>query len=235
MICVNISRLIYNTTFLGPLHTLNDSVVSLPLLGDTTSNQALLFSPPIASGPSHETPSYPNYTLPAANSSYPVGPSSPLGVTLSIIPTTSSALSTLPRTGCALRNSTAEGLLNVGAKESEGLWLKDDDGWRWQWMVNGLTPQTNYTIFAITDTTHVSGPINFVTKSGEYFLITHNSRAAVTHYLCIQLLSLAQLCTLCRIVRLSTMLCLSNLPTMITKCTMPIPSQPMSLTRLCKS
>ncbi|KAF7799150.1 hypothetical protein EIP86_010381 [Pleurotus ostreatoroseus] len=163
---------------LRPLHTLDDIDISLPLLGDTTSNQALLFSPPIASAPVPENPSYPNYTLSSANLSYPVGPSSPLGVTLSIFPTSSSSLSSLPRTGCALRNSSTEGFVNVGAKESEGLWLKNDDGWRWQWVVNGLQPQTNYTVFAVTNGTHVSGPINFVTKSGKSPTVT---KTCTTH------------------------------------------------------
>lgn len=218
----------------GPLHTLNDSELNLPLLGDTTSNQALLFSPPIASGPSYEAPSYPNYTLPTANSSYPAWPLSPLNVTLSIIPTTSSTLSSLPRTGCALRGSTAEGMLDVGVKESDGPWLKNDDGWRWQWVVNGLAPQTNYTVFAITNTTHVSGPINFVTKSGEFLQVVYKFSAAVIYYSYIQLLFLAQSSTLYLTVRLSTMPCLSNLPTTPTKYTMPIPFQTTSLIRLCK-
>ena len=150
----------------GPMHTVTDSLDTLPLLGDTTSNQVLLFSQSTAPPPSQDTPQYPNYTLPAANLSYPVGPSSPMNVSLFLITTDASSLSTLPRTGCAMRASTADSARNLGASQSQGLWLRDQSGWRWQWLVNGLTPQTNYTVYAIANETYVSGPINFATKSG---------------------------------------------------------------------
>lgn len=49
---------------------------------------------------------------------------------------------------------------------ADGLWLKDEAGWRWQWLISGLQPQTNYTAYVVQNNTKVSQPINFVTKSG---------------------------------------------------------------------
>ena len=114
---------------------------------------------------------YPNYTLPPANLSFPTGPSSPPNYTLIILPTSSSSLDSVPRTACALSNVRARDVLHMGARESEGLWLRDLSGWRWQWLINGLTPATNYTVFAMQDRKKVSSPSNFVTKSG-MFLFT---------------------------------------------------------------
>lgn len=144
-----------------------------PFLGDTTSNQALLFSPAF-SRPDPIHPTYPNYTLPPANLSFPTGPSSPANWTLIILPTSSSSLNSFPRTACALSGVRARDVLHVGATQSEGLWLKDENGWRWQWIIDGLTPATNYTVFAMQDSKKVSSPINFVTKSGMllfYFIL----------------------------------------------------------------
>ncbi|OBZ72809.1 putative oxidoreductase C24B10.20 [Grifola frondosa] len=138
-----------------------------PLLGDTASNQALLFSPPF-SPITYAAPTYPNYTLPPANLTFPPAPSSPPNYSLYIVQTSSSSLSTMPRTACAIRNSRAAGATLVSASSSQGLWLRDDDGWRWQWLVGGLTPLTNYTAFAVQDQTKVSQPINFVTKSAAF-------------------------------------------------------------------
>ena len=147
---------------LGPIHTTLDE---FPLLGDTTSNQVLLFSPPF-SPPSRDRPTYPNYSLPSANLSFPTGPSSPLNYTLYFTTTSSSSLTSHPRTGCALRALRGPTYFNEDATASDGLWLKDEQGWRWQWLIGGLSPTTNYTAFAILEGTKVSQPINFVTKSG---------------------------------------------------------------------
>lgn len=148
----------------GPIHQFLDT---LPLLGDTTTNQVLLFSPPF-SPPSISQPTYPNYTLPSANLTFPSEPSSPPDWALFIAPTSSPAFASLPRTGCAMRAAAG----NVGfyktSSNSEGLWLRDSDGWRWQWFINGLTPQTNYTVYGVTNGTQVSGPIYFVTKSAAF-------------------------------------------------------------------
>lgn len=69
-----------------------------------------------------------------------------------------------------MRSTTTDDANNLGASQSEGLWLKDQNGWRWQWVVSGLSPETNYTVYSVTDGTHVAGPINFVTKSSMFCL-----------------------------------------------------------------
>ncbi|OCH89949.1 hypothetical protein OBBRIDRAFT_777729 [Obba rivulosa] len=151
----------------APLHQLLDT---LPLLGDTTSNQAFLFSPPF-SPPSYTAPTYPNYTLPPANLTFPATPSPPPDFTMFVIPTSQSVLSSMPHTGCALSAAASTGSNNVVTQPtsaSQGMWLRDSDGWRWQWLVNGLTPQTNYTAYAVQDGAKVSGPINFVTKTASF-------------------------------------------------------------------
>lgn len=155
---------------LGPFHELLDE---LPLLGDTTSNQALIFSHPLSysNTTNIEDPSYPNYVLPPANISLPSGaPALPIDVALFIAPTSSSDLTSLPRTGCAIRAASIRGsqLLTTEQRKDDGLWLRDSDSWRWQWLLAGLTPLTNYTTYAIENGTKVSGPINFVTKSGTF-------------------------------------------------------------------
>ncbi|KAI0075020.1 hypothetical protein K474DRAFT_1460005 [Panus rudis PR-1116 ss-1] len=146
---------------------MHETVNDLPLLGDTTGNQVLLFSPPF-SPPSTETPTYPNYTLPPANLTFPDAPGSPPNYTMLIVPTKSSSLSSVPRTACGLLGASASDVTKLNAEASDGLWLKDQSGWRWQWLFGGLNPQTNYTAYAIQDQTKVSGPIQFVTKSASF-------------------------------------------------------------------
>ncbi|KAI0698032.1 stretch-activated Ca2+-permeable channel component-domain-containing protein [Cytidiella melzeri] len=154
----------------GPFHDILDG---LPLLGDTTSNQALVFSSPLSySNTTHIVdPTYPKYILPPANISLPDGaPALPINVSIFIAPTAASELVSLPRTGCAIRAATIEDshVLNAGETADNGLWLRDTGGWRWQWLLNGLTPLTNYTTYVIENGTKVSGPINFVTKSASF-------------------------------------------------------------------
>jgi calcium channel MID1 len=48
------------------------------------------------------------------------------------------------------------------------LWLRDQTGWRSQWLVGGLNPATNYTAFVVQDSTKISGPIYFLTKSAAF-------------------------------------------------------------------
>ncbi|GBE85763.1 hypothetical protein SCP_0802850 [Sparassis crispa] len=147
----------------GPIHQILDE---LPLLGDTTSNQVLLFSPPF-SPPEISAPTYPNYTLPAANLTFPPAPPSPSNYSVFV---TLTSTTPLPLTTCALNVAQVEGSLydSPSSVSSQGLWLRDTDGWRWQWLINGLLPQKNYTAYAILNDTKVSGPINFVTKSASF-------------------------------------------------------------------
>ncbi|KDQ58001.1 hypothetical protein JAAARDRAFT_193486 [Jaapia argillacea MUCL 33604] len=155
----------------GPLHQV---LSTLPLLGDTTTNQALLFSPPF-SPPQTPPPTFPNYTFPAANLTFPTQPSSTPNFTLILAPTlndpsSTSGLTSLPQTGCALK---AEGAIGSGTSTGtssgkqifQSMWLRDENGWRSEWLVGGLTPLTNYTAYVVQDETKVSGPIYLVTKS----------------------------------------------------------------------
>lgn len=148
--------LILFSNSLAPIHQhLND----LPFLGDTTSNEALLFSP-VYAGYTKNQPQYPQYNLPPANLTKPTAPASP-NATLIISPT-SSNLAAVPQTGCRLRTAQSS-----GNQVSEGSWLLDENGWRSQWLVGGLLPSTNYTVFVVQGNTTVSGPIYILTKSGE--------------------------------------------------------------------
>ncbi|KAH9476226.1 Stretch-activated cation channel MID1 [Psilocybe cubensis] len=149
-----------------PIHQTLDA---LPLLGDTTSNQALIFSAPFLALPDNtdlnRRPTYPNYTLPAANMSQPPLPAgvSPPNMTLLITVTNPNNVEL--RTGCALL--TRED--SVGTIASETVWARGDAlGWRMQWVVEGLTPSTNYTAYVVVDETKVSGPVYFATKSAAF-------------------------------------------------------------------
>ncbi|GLB42783.1 putative aryl-alcohol oxidase [Lyophyllum shimeji] len=145
-----------------PIHEILSSS-DLPLLGDTTSNQALIFSPAFAVEKLPK-PSYPNYTLPVANSSQPPPPLGSPNFTLIISPTAaSSPLTTLPQTGCFLSSQKSAGTLT-----SENLWLRDTTRWRTKWLMEALNPATNYTAYVVQDRTKVSGPMYFATKSASF-------------------------------------------------------------------
>lgn len=105
--------------------------MGFPLVGDTTSNQALVFSPPFDSPPI-DAPTFPNYTLPSANLSF-TPPASPPKYTLILAPTAQSNLTLLP----ALRAAApANAATLIPPFVAEGVWLRDSDGWRWQWLFN---------------------------------------------------------------------------------------------------
>ncbi|KAI0819725.1 stretch-activated Ca2+-permeable channel component-domain-containing protein [Trametes gibbosa] len=146
----------------------NVTDMDYPLLGDTTSNQAFVFSPPFDPVIT-EIPTFPNYTLPPANLSF-TPPSSPTNYTLLLAVTAQSNLTLLPRTVCALRAAApANKATLVPSSISKGLWLRDSDGWRYQWLLNGLTPRTNYTMFAFQNGGLASSPpVYFVTKSATF-------------------------------------------------------------------
>lgn len=141
-----------------PMHAL---ATDLPLFGDSTSNQAILFSPPLfrleVPGPT-----YPNYTL------YPVDipqdgrPTTTPDYTLSLFPT-SSLQGSFPRSGCFLSRQ-----LDSDVNVNQSLWLRDEQGWRSQFLLGGLTPSTNYTAFLLESSSIVRGPIYFTTKSAAF-------------------------------------------------------------------
>ncbi|KAF8910278.1 stretch-activated cation channel Mid1 [Mucidula mucida] len=138
----------------GPMHEI---LPEMPFFGDSSGNQAIIFSPPVASW-SAEIPTYPNYTLPPANLSVPAAPSISSNFSIILSRTTSSML-----TGCALKSQTS-----TGTVADQRLWLKDEDGWRSQWTIEGLSPSTNYTAYAVIADSKVSGPLYFRTKSASF-------------------------------------------------------------------
>ncbi|KAJ7841335.1 stretch-activated Ca2+-permeable channel component-domain-containing protein [Mycena olivaceomarginata] len=141
-----------------PIHQSDDSAA---LLGDTTSTQALLFSPAF-SPPDIQDPKYPNYTLPAAIPSIPAAPSDPKNYTLIVSPT-SNGLTSMQQTACALSKQKSTGVV---AKQN--LWLRDSSGWRTEWFMTGLTANTNYTAYVILDAYKVTRPIFFTTKQSTF-------------------------------------------------------------------
>lgn len=146
----------------APLHEITRD---LPVFGDTTSNQAILFSPALQKI-KIEQPTYPNYILPAPNMTQPDQPTNSSNVTV-IVSSTSSGLANKPQTGCFLSSQLAS-----ATTANESFWARDEH-WRIQWLMGGLTPSTNYTAYVIQNSTKVSGPIFFSTKSGmSYFPFT---------------------------------------------------------------
>ena len=142
-------------------------LTELPFFGDTTSNQALLFSP-LFQRIENIKPTYPNFTLPAANMSQPPLPLTFPNYTLVLSPT-SSGLANGLQTGCFLSSQNTSGTI-----ANETLWARGDEGFRTQWLIGGLTPSTNYTAFVLQqNNTKVSGPIFFATKSSQYFPVNY--------------------------------------------------------------
>ncbi|KAN0128026.1 Stretch-activated cation channel Mid1, partial [Lactarius tabidus] len=149
-----------------PLHA---AVPDLPFFGDSTANEALLFSPPFLPPSPASQPTYPNYTLPEANISLPSAPQNSPNFTLFLAPL-SAGLTALPQTACSVRAGVTN---NAQAAQSakvvaEQPWLRDDLGWRTEWLVGQLTALTNYSVYAIQDGTRLSGPIYFTTKSASF-------------------------------------------------------------------
>ncbi|KAK0447449.1 stretch-activated Ca2+-permeable channel component-domain-containing protein [Desarmillaria tabescens] len=141
----------------GPMHKI---LTDPPSLGDTTATQAIIFSPVFLEADS-EVPTYPNYSLPSANLSIPTIPPTSNNFSLIFSETSgSSPLTSKLQTGCALRSQNSTG--NI---VNQTFWLPNEDGWRTQWIIDDLTPATNYTAYVIIDNTVVSGPMYFLTKS----------------------------------------------------------------------
>ncbi|KAJ6468390.1 stretch-activated cation channel Mid1 [Mycena sanguinolenta] len=141
-----------------PIHSSDDASA---LLGDTTATEALLFSPPFEPPPT-AIPAYPNYTLPNAIPSIPGPPSDPKNYTLIVSPTNNGLIS-MQQTSCALSTQKSTGIV-----ANQSLWLRDASGWRIEWTMTGLTPQTNYTAYVILDAYKVTTPIFFTTKSSSF-------------------------------------------------------------------
>lgn len=133
------------------------------LFGDSTGEQAIFFSPPFESIPITQS-KFPNYTLPTVQMPFPVSqPSSTPQFVLTLVET-SLASGLLQRSSCALTATSSEGTV-----KNQTNWIRNEaEGWRSKWLVEGLSPGTNYSAFVSRDGTEVSGPLYFTTKSGWY-------------------------------------------------------------------
>ncbi|KAG8814126.1 stretch-activated cation channel mid1 [Serendipita sp. 399] len=161
-----------------PLHLRSDFT---PLFGDSTGTSAVLFSPPLpGTSIPLEEPTFPKYELPDA---IPVPPSPPSAATstnntLLVIPTTSLIgddgyfRSNLTSSTCFLE-SLAVNALNQPVVTNSSLVLVDqEEGWRTRYVVSGLQPQTNYTVYTISTTL---GQSNVVTLSQPAYFKTKTS------------------------------------------------------------
>lgn len=172
----------------GPLH---QRFKDPPYLGDTTGSMALLFSRPFGGRPFDE-PKWPNYTLPVADAPLPVPPDSPSNYTLVIAETSNSIASAIPQTGCALRSSSMNLLSNSSRANvrivDRKLWLRDEKGWREQWVIDGLRSSSNYTYYVLENGVGVSGPAYFVTKDGNVLsllsTLSLSNKRSIDNYAC---------------------------------------------------
>ena len=133
------------------------------LFGDSTGSQAILFSSSFE-GIQDTQPNFPNYTLPSAQTPFSVSqPSSTAQFNLTLLET-SLVSGLFTRSSCALRAASS-----VGTVKNQTNWIREEaEGWRSKWLVEGLTPGTNYSVFVSQDGTKVGGPLYFTTKSGQY-------------------------------------------------------------------
>ena len=179
---------------LAPLHYLSPEA---PLLGDTTSTSALLFSPLLLASP-HDQPAYPNYTLPSPVLSLPTYPDIATNLTslsphfsLIVVPTASSPTNDrLNNSMCAVRsaNISTGGIADpshmlVNASTS---WMAvgGEEGFRTMWVVGDLVAGTNYTAWIVDDNGGMSGPIWLATKESECCGMLPTQRS--TDYVCLK-------------------------------------------------
>ncbi|EIW69653.1 hypothetical protein TREMEDRAFT_62522 [Tremella mesenterica DSM 1558] len=160
-----------------PIHSLSPT---FPLLGDTTSTTALIFSPILQYSPQIQ-PTYPVYTFPQAQLTLPsFSPSTPTNfsstnMSLMLLPTNESPTTQgLDHSSCAVRlvNDT-KGISttnNIIFNSSEPTWMSvgGEKGFRVFWVVGGLTAGgTNYTAWVVDDQGMLSRPIWLTTKEGD--------------------------------------------------------------------
>lgn len=149
---------------------------TLPQVGDTTATQAIFFSPVFAPS-NHISPKFPNYTLPLGELDTPDPPGNTPNFTLVLLPTNRLPPNfQLQSSVCAIQSlaNGADGGVTIPSSSSQvdGLTVTTSpvlkgikEGWRFQWLVEGLKPATNYTIWTIQDNEILGGPINALTKS----------------------------------------------------------------------
>ncbi|KZW03158.1 hypothetical protein EXIGLDRAFT_240750 [Exidia glandulosa HHB12029] len=166
----------------------------IPVLGDTTTTQAIIFSPPFTAAPSPQeqglSTQYPNYSLPLINPSLdqlhpPANDSLPdwhleIEHTVAFERRTGEAaiphrLALEARGSCIARRAVQK-RQHIGptfsSKEQDvtanvTLALRGTDGWRLQWIIEGLLPGLNYTAYIMT-ADNLLGPIYFATKNGTF-------------------------------------------------------------------
>lgn len=149
---------------------------TLPQVGDTTATQAIFFSPVFAAS-NHIPPKFPNYTLPLGELDTPDPPGNIPNFTLVLLPTNKLPSNfQLQSSVCAIQSlaNSADGGVTISPSSSQvdGLTITANpvlkgikEGWRFQWVIEGLKPATNYTIWTIQDNEVLGGPINALTKS----------------------------------------------------------------------
>lgn len=147
--------------------------MAAPLFGDTTATQALIFSSPFLDAPREEV-TYPNYVLPPANSSIPDSVPTPPTQNLLVYKTAniSSLVGLLNASFCAMAELPGNQIAPSRPLTSSTV-LRDSTGWRTQWLLEGLAPSTNYTIFIVQDQALVSPPLYLSTKSGKHFFMVN--------------------------------------------------------------
>jgi calcium channel MID1 len=186
--------LIVGSTSVDGANELSDLV---PLPGDTTSSQVIVFSPVLYNDPIPQ-PTYPNYTLPDANlqvdpwdiilathstnSSNSLESNFPMGrdpVSMLIVQTEVSPIQHgLRNSGWAIVES-AESYKNDPSTvieepdDTDTIWstVGGQQGYRQIQVWTGLSPATNYTVWAMSATFTLSQPAFFVTKHGELLAV----------------------------------------------------------------
>ncbi|EJD38150.1 hypothetical protein AURDEDRAFT_187821 [Auricularia subglabra TFB-10046 SS5] len=165
--------------------------LGLPLVGDTTATQAIIFSPPFTAAPTPEeqglSTRYPNYTLPHINPTpdqlrTPANESLP-DFTLVLQRTVQApsrrelhariSAASAAQGACVSRRALRKRQSGEGPKFNSfaasvvanfTAVLRGIDGWRVQWIIEGLEPGSNYTIY-ILGAGQTAGPVYFTTKS----------------------------------------------------------------------
>ena len=159
----------------APLHA---SSSSRPLYGDSTGTSAIFFSDPISdTAIPFQEPSSPRYDLPGSITTPPSPPDGAKSAnsTLIIIPTSSlitadgRATSSFTSSSCFLQ---ALGSGDANPTVTSSLVLRNqEEGWRTQFLVDGLAPSTNYTFYTLTargSGTVLSNPAYFKTKTTDF-------------------------------------------------------------------
>jgi len=137
-----------------------------PYLGDTTSNLAIVFSPPFSRSLRLQQ-SYPNYSIPTTVPSEEVPtfvPDSSL-----IILNQTMSLTTFPlfKSTCALRQQLQQ-QQKAEYNVTSSIALRNQRiGWSSEFIIRNLTPATNYTIY-LTQGPKLSGPLHILTKSSDF-------------------------------------------------------------------